>query len=243
MRPAPRTSPETEQARFRRGAGRRLLGALAAALLLLLLGIWLGPDREDVIRTFEFSGKEGPLEIMPELSVDDGRDTAHQEALRREEQPPQPAPYYEIEPDDPEAVETQPETAPPVPTPAPEEELLEDADLDEVDAVEMSLPSQTNPWFKLITMVRPRYPLDASPADRALPKLEVEVAFYVAPTGEVQGAYILSNEGGPAFADVVLRAVQQWRYEPLPGNKAPEGFWNRLTLTFVSPRPVRSVSP
>lgn len=239
MRPGPTPGPDSESTRFRRGARRRLLGAGALALVLLLLGVLFGPDREDVKRTFEFSGKAGPLKVMPELSVDEGMDPRHQEQLRKALQPPEPAPNYEIEEEDPEAVEEKPVSAAPVPEPAPEADPVEDADLDVVDAVEMHLPSQTNPWFRLVRMVRPTYPLDATPADRALPSLEVEVAFYVAPSGKVEGAYILRNEGGPAFADVVLRAVEQWLYEPIPGARAPDGFWNRLTITFVSPLPPR----
>lgn len=239
MRRTPTPAPDSEHAHFRRGARRRLLGAAGLAALLLLLGILVGPDREDIKRRFEISGREGPLKVMPELSIDEGLDARHQEELRKALQPPAPAPDYVVEEEDPDAEQERPVPAPPVPEPGPETVPVLDADLDDADAVEMRLPSQTNPWFRLIRMVRPRYPADATDAERALPSLTVEVAFFVAPTGEVQGAYILSNEGGPAFADVVLRAVEQWLYEPVPGAQAPSGFWNRLTLTFKAPLLVR----
>ena len=64
----------------------------------------------------------------------------------------------------------------------------------------------------------------------------VEVAFFVSERGQVTHSYILNSTGGPIFNDVVLKAVNQWLYQPVWHNGLPpQGFWNRLTIRFKSP--------
>ena len=101
----------------------------------------------------------------------------------------------------------------------------------------MRLPSQTNPWFRLVRMVRPLYPHDARPEDLRVPRIVVEVAFFVDPTGRVTASYIMNSNGGPAFDRVVLKAVAEWLYEPvdLPDIGPLDGFWNVLTVVFRNP--------
>ena len=78
----------------------------------------------------------------------------------------------------------------------------------------MNLPSPTNPCFHLRRQVYPRYPAEASPADRLAPELTVKVAFFVGADGAVQGSYVLESDAGPTFAAVVLEAVDHWLYDP-----------------------------
>ena len=226
----------TEQERFRRGERRRILFALIGAIIVLALGIILGPRGEQVRRRWEFSGSEGPMKLMPELSIDDGADERHQDPARSPDTPPS-APNIEVI--TPEARESVAPPSPPSPaeTPVDPAEIEPDAELDVADAIEMRLPSQTNPWFRLIRMVRPRYPADADVSAMTAPQIAVEVAFYVNEEGRVTGSYIMSNSGGEPFARVVLKAVDQWLYEPvvLPDGNLPQGFWNRLTIYFRSP--------
>lgn len=227
--------PKTEQERFRRGNRKRIVYSVVGALIVLALVVLLGPSGTDVRRRWEFSGKEGPLRLMPELSIDDGGDAVHQDAAAAGS-PPAAAPNYESV--SPEAEQKAPPPSPPATADRTAETDPEsDPELDAVDAVEMRLPAQTNPWFRLIRMVRPRYPADASAADMRQPQVIVEVAFYVDPSGKVAGSYIMSNTGGDAFARVVLKAVDQWLYRPviLPDGEAPQGFWNRLTIFFRTP--------
>jgi len=226
---------ETEQQRFRRGGRRRLIGAVLLTALTLVLLIFLGPDRDDVKRRFEVSGEQGPLRIMPELSIDRGRDQLHQDELRRSLELPIPAPEYEIERDDPDATELVPLPVEKSPEVREAIDPTEDPELDVVDMVEMRLPSQSNPCFRLVRMVRPRYPSDATALERRTPMIKVHVAFFVSVAGQVEGAYIVSNEGSPDFAEVTLRAVEQWAYEPVECDLVPEGFWVNFDLEFSSP--------
>lgn len=235
---APREDARSEERfcaneRHKRAAARRLgLGLLGALALLVVIAL-LGPDAESIRRRFDFAhGAKGPLRVMPELSIEPGRDPRHQEPaqFRKLWRPPPEQQWQERQPD------AQPVPPPqPLPSPRPltDDELAQDADLDVLDAVEMHLPQQTSPCFVIDRLVRPRYPRAAGSAvDRAM-VVHVEVAFYVDPTGTVTASYVLNSDGDPAFAEIALKAVNQWRYRPLQENGCPPlGFWVRLPITF-----------
>ncbi len=236
MSPAPPERPLSEQPAYRRNQRRRMWAAGGGAVVVILLIILFGPDRDDIKRRWEFSGKEGPMEMMPELSIDDGSDDRHQERLRREQEKSPPAPSYEIY--EHEGDIPQPED--PLVSPEPDDSDVFDPESepawDEYDTVELKLPTQTNPCFHLEKQVYPRYPADAEDVDRLRATLEVKVAFFVGPDGGVGGSYIMSSEGGTAFDQVVLKAVEQWRYKPdFAACASPDGFWNVLTVIFRSP--------
>ena len=65
------------QVRFRQGGPRRLAVAAGIALLALLLLVWLGPQETGIVRSLTYYGAPGELEIMPEISIDDGADAMH----------------------------------------------------------------------------------------------------------------------------------------------------------------------
>jgi Gram-negative bacterial TonB protein C-terminal len=222
------------QQKVRLHSRKRMIWATVCAVTATLLFILLGPSRDSIKKKFEFSGKEGPLKIMPELSIDDGSSDIHQDKQKMPSKLPT-APEYEVE--DPNAMKA--ELPPPMPPNTVTEVVDEanvDPDLDVLDAVELLMPTQTNPWFKLIRMVRPHYPADASQEDLDQPTIKVEVAFFVSPTGVVSGSYIINCTGSNAFKEVTLKAVDEWLYQPLNnGDSAPDGFWNRLTINFRSP--------
>jgi outer membrane biosynthesis protein TonB len=214
---------------------RRRYGAAAvtAALVLLMLTLF-GPDRERVRERWDFAGAPGPLKIMPQISIDDGSDPAHQEAARLARLATPPVPDYVVEPDE---RGTRPVTVAPPPTPpAPDADVEADV-VDLHDTVELNLPTPTNPCFHLLRQIYPRYPADASPLDRLAPVLTVKAAFFVGPDGTVQGSYVLESDAGPEFAAVVLKAVDRWLYDPdFAACSDPAGFWNVLTVTFRNPR-------
>jgi len=96
MKPPANDSPLSRKPAYRRNQRRTMWAAGGGAVLVILLIILFGPDRDDIKRRWEFSGKEGPMELMPELSIDDGSDSRHQERLRREQDRNPPAPNYEV---------------------------------------------------------------------------------------------------------------------------------------------------
>ena len=197
----------------------------------------LGPKREEVKDRFEFPGAEGPLKIMPEISITPGEDAIEQMPRYFRETPPPPA--VEIQPDepDPEAIEAMPFLDEPQPPSETESDVaVADPDLEQVNLVEFSLPQQTNPDFVLIRMIRPHYPSQASEEQRRTPLINVEAAIYIAESGEVTASMILSSNGGPVFDEVVLKAVNQWLYKPIiKDGRPPEGRWQTLTWRFWSP--------
>lgn len=221
--------------RHRRHDLRRVyLASLAAALLIVVLLVLFGPTREEVEKRWDFAGREGPVHVLPEISIDDGAQERHQERRDRTLTTPEPAPNYEIEKELVEDAEPVPEESQEV---AETEYLRDDLaqeDLDEFDVVEMNLPSPTNPCFQLERQVYPRYPAEAAPEER-LRRITVQAAFFVGPTGEVTGSYVIDSDGSHAFDDKVLQAVELWRYSPdFTACADPAGFWNVLTVTFES---------
>jgi len=222
-----------------KGKGRwRLLGASLLALVTALVLILVGPSRREVRERFEFPGAEGPLKIMPEISIDDGSDPVHQLPQFFRENPPPPT--YDVLPEDlsPDASQLVPiheEHTRPV-TDEEDFDVAKDPDLAAVDLVELQLPQQTNPEFVLIEMVRPLYPVDANEAQRHTPVIEVEVAIFINEMGEVTAAMILRSDGGPVFDEVVIKAMNQWRYRPVSRDgRPPAGRWQRIVWRFKSP--------
>ena len=57
--------------------GRRLLAAAVAAVLIVVVIAFLGPSKETVEKRFTPYGAEGPLRIMPEISIEEGQDESH----------------------------------------------------------------------------------------------------------------------------------------------------------------------
>ncbi len=206
--------------------------------MLLVLLVLFGPEREEVKRRFEFPGAEGPLKIMPEISITPGEDRLEQLPQYFRQTPPPPAVEVQPEEVDPRAVETVPRRDRPQPQVDTETDLAVEADpdLEQVNLVEFSLPQQTNPDFVLIKMVRPTYPGNATEEQRRTLVINVEVAIYIEVTGQVTASMILSSDGGPTFDEVVLRAVNQWLYRPIiKDGKPPQARWQTLTWRFWSP--------
>ena len=221
---------------YRRNQRRTMWAAAGGAVLVILLIILFGPDRDDIKRRWEFSGKEGPMEMLPELSIEDGSDQRHQEQLRRAQELNPPAPNFEILEHDGEVPTPDLEVVSPEPDDSLEPQTETEPAWDEFDTVELRLPTQTNPCFHLDRQVYPRYPADATDTDRMRPLITVKVAFFVGPEGKIGGSYVMNSDGGRAFDEVVIKAVDQWEYKPdFAACASPDGFWNVLTVLFRSP--------
>lgn len=222
--------------------GRRLAGALAVAVVIIVVLVVLGPSARDVERRFTPYGAEGPLRIMPEISIDQGQSEVYQ---RPDLSPRHAAPQYEIipEPPVPHATEVQPprqlEKVSPTSSVDPDVDEKPDADV-EVEGVgtaELLLPRQTaDQAFIIKKMVRPIYPLEATEAERRLDEITVEVGVFVTATGSIQAVMISRCDGGPAFERAVRTAMQQWEFEPvIKDGKAPDPRWLVLTWKFRGP--------
>jgi hypothetical protein len=232
---APSKLTTRAQAEFRRAGGKRLLWATCGAVLVVILIVLLGPrydPREDILANY---GAPGELVIMPQVSIEEGRDRQHQ-IPRSLQQPPPPA-RMEIEKDD-----ISPEGTVPVPeeTEAPPNEVITpvtsvnpDAEVSSRDLVKLTMPRQSNPDLFIIHQVHPEYPLDASEEERRTPSIYVLVAVFVAPSGDVTEAMVMANTGSRIYADEVLDKVKQWKFgwRVEPG----AGRWIQLPYNFNSP--------
>jgi hypothetical protein len=231
--PQPTHFSPAAHAAFKQGGLRRLAGAAAVAVVILVVLALLGPDKETVERKFEFYGAPGELRIMPDISIVEGRD-ARQQIPQSLQQPPPPAEVVvDEEPDDPDALETvarpreaEPIDVAPVPDPSNESE-------DTFDLVEMATPMQSNPDYFIIRMLNPAYPLDASDSERRIPRVFVAAEAFVGPDGLVTDVVIRATNGGPAYSRAVIAAFKQWQF----GWRVDPGLgrWMTRTWYFRSP--------
>lgn len=232
---APRRSHLTTeaQAAFVRAGRRRMGWSIAAAFVLLLLLVVLGPDRREIERRFRYYGAPGPLRIMPEISIDQGRDRSHQ-LPKSLQVPPPPASLQVVpEPESPLANEVRPRERQ---DPQVLSEVIQpdpDAEIGEDPRVELTLPAQTNPDWYILFMVRPRYPAGAGERDRQQRLVFVRAAIFVGAQGEVTESMILATNGSRVFAEEVLASLAQWKFgwRVNPG----VGRWIEMTWNFHSP--------
>jgi len=191
-----------------------MLWAALAAVVGLVVLVLLGPDEQAVKERFEYYGAPGELQIMPEISIEDGRHEFHQIPRSLQVQPP-PS-NIEIEKEDPQKDGTG--DIPPINLEEPNEvdrssEFPRDnAEMSEDEMVEMALPMQSNPDYYILHLVRPEYPLGASEAERRIPVIFVDVVIFVGPDGLVTDAWVNRTNGSRLFIDETLKAVKQWKF-------------------------------
>jgi TonB family protein len=227
------------QVRVRRSGRKRFLWAGVVALVGLILLVVLGPDEKVIKERFEYYGAPGELEIMPEISIDDGHQNIHQLPKSLQVQPP-PS-NIEVEREEP--TEEGTEEIPPESLQEPNQVTeasefpRENAELSSEQQVEMALPMQTNPDFYLLHHVLPEYPLAASETERRTPVIQVFVAIWVDPDGIVQEAWVTRNDGGRHFEIAALEAVRQWRFgwRVDPGIGRQMHFPFRFKSTYFTP--------
>jgi TonB family protein len=223
----------TEETFKTRTKGRFVIATLVALLSLVVIALF-GPDRDAVKQKFEIYGAEGPLEIMPQISIDAGSDAVHQipEPFRQLAPPP----LVQVEPVEPEAVPELP-IAPELDEPVAVE-ATDQPDVAYEAAVaqaELTLPRQSNPDFIILKMVRPLYPLDATETERRRAFVRVDVAIFVDDAGRVTAAMITASEGGKVFDEAVLTAMNQWEFAWQNESAPTAGRWIEMTWRFKSP--------
>ncbi len=202
----------------------------------LLVFILMGPSVEDVKKRFEYYGAPGEIRIMPEISIEDGRDNIRQ--LPKTLQTPPPPARIEIEPDNPKADEKKPiprethlEHAPM--TEWPTVDHVPTSEIQEINQSELSLPRQSNPDWYILHQVLPQYPFTASESEQRIPLTQVNVAVFVNPDGLVSEAIIQSATAGKAFTDEVMEKIKLWKFGWRIDPKA--GRWIEMTFNFKSP--------
>ncbi len=230
-------SPYTTRAQeeFRSGGWKRLVGALVFALCALVAFIIFGPKEEDIKQRFEYYGVRDEMQIMNEISIDDGRDLSAQvpQSLRI---PPPPA-KLEIEEDkpDPKGTEVMPEVrdADPNRIDVNDKNPQPDSEVSENYQVEMALPMQSNPDYFALHTPLPTYPMNASELERRTPVIVVKVGLFVNPEGKVSEVMILASNGSKAYEDAAIAAVREWRFgwRVAPG----AGRWMQFPFNFKSP--------
>lgn len=209
--------------------------AVAASLIALAAIIIFGPDEETIKERFEYYGTPDEIQIMSEISIEDGQDSSQQ--LPKSLQLPSPPSQIEFEKEEPDedGTEPMPEKSPIEPNEIEIEfpDTQDVSDSSEDYQVEMALPMQSNPDFFIDHIVLPEYPIDASTLERRTPVIVVKIGLFVAKDGTVSDAMILSSTGSTVFEDAALIAVKQWQFSWRidPG----AGRWLQFPFNFKSP--------
>ena len=191
-----------------------MLWAGLAAVVGLILLVWLGPDEQSIKERFEYYGAPGDLRIMPEISIEEGEQDLHQIPKSLQVTPP-PA-NIEVEKDEPTDKGTV--EIPPVNIQDPNKVEIasdvprEESELASEPQVEMALPMQSNPDYYILHMVRPEYPPDASESERRTAVIFVNVVIFVGPDGLVTDAWVNNTNGSRLFVEATLKAVRQWKF-------------------------------
>jgi len=202
------------QAESHRGGRKRMLWAGVAAVAGLLLLVLLGPSEKEIKDRFEYYGAPGELKIMPEISIEEGRQDVHQIPRSLMVQPP-PS-NIEIEKEDP--TEDGTEEVPPVNIQKPNTSEIvselprEDSEMSSEPQVKMARPMQSNPDYYILNLVYPEYPLGVSEAERRIPVIFVNVNIFVGPDGLVTDAWVNSTNGSRLFVEEGIRAAKQWKF-------------------------------
>ncbi|MCP4292482.1 MAG: hypothetical protein GY780_11695 [bacterium] len=214
---------------------KRLFWALAMSLMALVLFVILGPDAQTVKDKFEHYGAPSEITLMPEISIEDGKD--RMQKLPQTLMTPPPPSRIEIEKED--VSENGTEEAPE----ETEEEFIEvlndipqpnpDAEISTVERVEMNTPLSGSSNLIVLTMVPLEYPLGASEAERRTPIIYVRVEFFVGPDGKVSDVLANATNGSKIFENEVRNKFIQWEFafKKDPGI----GQWGFTTLEFKSP--------
>jgi TonB family protein len=216
---------------------KRLGIAAGVAAVVLLVGSLLGPSPETVERWIldRHIGIEGPMQILPNLDIVPDEMPVTQKlmehmssatrGLQVEEELTKPIS---------DAEKKVPKTAEEIgrdgyaPLRLLQSKVFSPSETDE-QRPELHAPSQTSEDFVLERYVEPRYPQSASASARAR-TVQVRAGIFVDSTGTVIESYIVSSDGGRAFDDEVLQAVQLWRYRPIMAH--PQGFWSEIAYRF-----------
>ena len=224
------------QVAYRRGGRKRLAWAVGVAVLGLIAMVLLGPSEDVVKEKFEYYGAPSDeMQIMPEISIDQGADMTHQ-VPKSLQIPPPPANMDIIEEeDDPDATEAVPlkvendpnEIDVAVDQPQPDAEVSQD------QQVELSMPTQTSTDYFILHMVRPEYPLEATEAERRTPVIYVSLWIFAEPDGSVNTAWVTATNGSQVFSDAVTKAVLQWKIGWRVDEK--KGRQIQMTWRFNSP--------
>ena len=205
------------------------------SLVALILLVIFGPKESEIKEKFEYYGVQGDLQIMPEISIEEGEQDMHQLPRSLQVQPPPANIEVELEePDDDGTVEVPPvNIQEPNQVEVASEYPREDAEVSEDQQVEMSMPMQSNPDYYILHMVRPEYPIGVSEQERRIPVITVTVILFVGPDGLVTDAWVNNTTGSRLFVEETLKAVKQWKF----GWKVDPGVGRQIVIPwrFKSP--------
>jgi TonB family protein len=206
---------------------KRLLLATPAALLIIIL-ILLGMEETNVVENAFTVGYEGPLELVPEISIIDESDIeSDRSSVQRDAMIAQ---NVVLDSEDMDKSENPDDITSRLIQAEPDNRLPYETD---GRYLYRTHPSKENAPYRedyvILKMVEPIYPIEA-----LLRRQEgyVIVEVYVNEEGAVSGAWVRSAFGPESFEQASLDAVWQFLFKPVIENGKPVPFWISFLIRF-----------
>lgn len=209
------------------GRRRRLAFILPLSLALLFL-LLVGTDRLRIFERVFMVGYEGPMRLLPEISIIDEKDIQSDvNSTRRDAMIAREIRLENEEPEDrrnPEDFASERERSD---LPPRFVERSEGFDLMRTYDSHAEVPYRED--YVILKMVKPEYPPSA--LELGLDGY-VMVEVYVDTQGRVAEAHVRSVYGPPSFETSSLRAVRQFLFKPASENGEPVPFWVSFLIRF-----------
>ncbi|HSG29074.1 MAG TPA: energy transducer TonB [Candidatus Krumholzibacterium sp.] len=211
---------------YDRSRAKRLVLTVPLALLVLSL-VLLTAERTRVMHKFFSIGYEGPMQLLPEITIIDDR--GREAEIFTEERRDQVTQKVEVVSEEEEEIE---EEDPEIST-APQKEIEEEYDEVPGEDFFRTYPSHTDVPYRedyvILEMVQPVYPEDAMTLRK---EGYVLVEVYIDERGLVQEAWVRKVYGLESFEKASVDAVRQFRFKPVMEQGKPQSFWVSFLINF-----------
>jgi len=212
---------------YDRARNKRLAALLPVSLIFLFI-IMISLEEMQVIEKLYSVGYEGPMELIPEISIID--EHGIESDVTAEERRALVAQNVEVESEQRERSEDPLKETSEVNENVPEELTLDEEpgpDLYRSYRAHAEVPYRED--YVILRMVKPEYPPDALELG-----LEgyVVTEVYVDEEGKVMDAYVRSAYGPVTFEESSLEAVKQFLFKPILEDGKPKPFWISFLIRF-----------
>lgn len=205
----------------------RRLALMVPVALVVIIAILATVERSRVVDRFFSIGYEGPMQLLPEITIIDDR--GREAEIFSEEKRDMVTQKVEVVSDEEEDVD---EEDPDIST-APEKEVEEVFDEVPGEDYTRTYPSHTDVPYRedyvILEMVQPKYPDDAMALQK---EGYVLVEVYVDESGTVSEAWVRKVYGMKSFEEASIEAVRQFRFKPVMEDGKPQPFWVSFLINF-----------
>lgn len=207
---------------------KRLAWLLPVALILLA-AVLLTLERLQVVDTFFSVGYEGPMKLLPEITILDEKGLeAEVFSEERRDMIVRDVEVYSEE-EEPEREDDEPLVPSEATEPTDETVTDEFEGTDPIRSYPSHAPVPYREDYVILRMVKPEYPPEA--VERGLEGY-VLVEVFINEEGTVEEAWVRKVKGIEAFETATVEAVRQFVFKPVLDRGEPASFWVSFLVRF-----------